>query len=88
MAEMATATCGDCCRDPGRSLTMSTAARPSGDMVQVKPGKAWREVLLAPDAFDWLTHLVATLRNLEQQQVSQAGTQLLASQARNLLVGA
>lgn len=72
---------------------MSTAVRPSGDMVQVKPGEAWREVLLAPDAFDWLTHLVATLRNLEQQQqqqqqVSQAGTQLLASQARNLLVGA
>ena len=61
-------------------------------MVEVKPGEAWREVLLAPDAFDWLTHLVTALRNLEQQQqqqqASQAGTQLLASQARNLLVGA
>lgn len=60
-------------------------------MVQVKPGEAWREVLLAPDAFDWLTHLITTLRNLEQQhqqQASKPGTQLLASQARNLLVGA
>lgn len=71
---------------------MSTAVRPSGDMVQVQPEEAWREVLLAPDAFDWLTHLAGTLRNLEQQQqqqkVSQSGTQLLASQARTLLVGA
>ncbi|KAK9863281.1 hypothetical protein WJX84_001780 [Apatococcus fuscideae] len=74
-------------RDPAHGLRMSPAVRPSDDLLQVKPGEAWRELLLAPDAFDWLTHLITTLGHPEhQQQLSQADSQCLASQSRNLLV--
>ena len=67
---------------------MSPAVRPSGDVLQVKPGQAWRELLLAPDAFDWLTHITATLSHpAHQQHLRGADAQILASQARYLLVG-
>lgn len=47
-------------------------------MRQVRPGPAWRELLLAPEAADWLLGLLPALRGA-------AATQPLARAARQLL---
>ena len=53
------------------------AGRPTGDSLQVKPGPGWRDLLLAPEAVEWLVQLLGSLRG----QFT-----LLAADARNLVV--
>jgi hypothetical protein len=64
-------------RDQGLHMPVYGLGRPSNTSNLVKPDKEWRDILLAPEAVDWLITLLNMLRGQADLPLAISARQLL-----------